>query len=66
MMAKVAIAGATGIVGSLLANYLINGCLDGSNTSLKLVSTSEIKITLVVESSLENTTIESLHKEFFK
>lgn len=42
------------------------GCLDGSNTSLKLVSTSEIKITLVVESSLENTTIESLHKEFFK
>lgn len=41
-------------------------CLEGSNTSLKLVSTSEIKITLVLESSLEKKTIESLHREFFK
>ena len=41
-------------------------CLEGSNTSLKLVSTSEIKITLVLESSLEKTTVESLHREFFK
>jgi aspartate kinase len=40
--------------------------LEGSNTSLKLVSTSEIKITLVVESLLEKTTVESLHREFFK
>ena len=42
------------------------GCLEGSKTSLKLVSTSEIKITLVLESSLEKKTIESLHREFFK
>ena len=41
-------------------------CLEGSNTSLKLVSTSEIKITLVLDSSLEKTTVESLHREFFK
>lgn len=41
-------------------------CLEGSNTSLKLVSTSEIKITLVLESCLEKTTVESLHREFFK
>lgn len=41
-------------------------CLEGSKTSLKLVSTSEIKITLVLESSLEKKTIESLHREFFK
>lgn len=40
--------------------------LEGSKTSLKLVSTSEIKITLVLESSLEKKTIESLHREFFK
>ena len=32
-------------------------CLEGSNTSLKLVSTSEIKITLVLESSLEKKNI---------
>jgi len=41
-------------------------CLEGSETSLKLVSTSEIKITLVLESCLEKTTVESLHREFFK
>lgn len=41
-------------------------CLEGSKTSLKLVSTSEIKITLVLESCLEKTTVESLHREFFK
>ena len=40
--------------------------LEGSKTSLKLVSTSEIKITLVLESCLEKTTVESLHREFFK
>jgi len=41
-------------------------CLEGSNTSLKLVSTSEIKITLVLECSQEKPTVESLHREFFK
>lgn len=41
-------------------------CLEGSNTSLKLVSTSEIKITLVLEYSQEKPTVESLHREFFK
>jgi aspartate kinase len=40
--------------------------LEGSKTSLKLVSTSEIKITLVLESCLEKMTVESLHREFFK
>jgi len=53
-MIKVAVAGATGVVGTLLANYLIK-----ENLELHLYASE-------ASAGKTKTTVESLHREFFK
>lgn len=62
-LSKISVVGVGMRSQSGVASKVFN-CLDSNKIKLKLVSTSEIKITLVVDSKEEKEVIKSLHSQF--